>query len=323
MAYRLIAVAAIYLISFIVCYGLLLPTPPPQPSATNEPIPAFVALAAVAILNTALIGWMILRARWGGWRLALASTVVVYGVQTFLPQIETLIFPVVARRMPPGTAAALFVAGFFHAALVLPASIVVLGCWRRQAEKATQTGARPVWNWALRIAVGVTAYVALYFTFGYYVAWTNPAITAYYGGTDPGSLSAQMRAVVRDSPWLLLAQMGRGIIWLLLGLTVIAMTAGARIEKMLMIGALFAVTMNAALIVPNPYMPFDVRMIHLVETASSNFVFGVLVGWLFSERNDRAAPLKRRPTEERDRPAVLLHRCSEHPAVECERHPDP
>jgi hypothetical protein len=38
--------------------------------------------------------------------------------------------------------------------------------------------------------------------------------------------------------------------------------------------------MNSLLLLPNPYMPHEVRMAHLVETASSNFIFGVFIGWL-------------------------------------------
>jgi len=42
--------------------------------------------------------------------------------------------------------------------------------------------------------------------------------------------------------------------------------------------------MNALLLLPNPYMPEPVRMAHLVETASSNFIFGVFVAWVLIAR---------------------------------------
>jgi hypothetical protein len=32
-------------------------------------------------------------------------------------------------------------------------------------------------------------------------------------------------------------------------------------------------------------MPFEVRMVHLVETASSNFLFGALLVWLLGHRD--------------------------------------
>jgi hypothetical protein len=43
------------------------------------------------------------------------------------------------------------------------------------------------------------------------------------------------------------------------------------------VALLFAVVMNSQLLLPNPLMPLDVRMVHLVETASSNFLFGWLI----------------------------------------------
>jgi hypothetical protein len=36
-------------------------------------------------------------------------------------------------------------------------------------------------------------------------------------------------------------------------------------------------------------MPEPVRMTHLVETASSNFVFGAIVGWLLAHHREPTA----------------------------------
>jgi hypothetical protein len=52
--------------------------------------------------------------------------------------------------------------------------------------------------------------------------------------------------------------------------------------------------MNSQLLLPNPYMPPTVRMVHLLETATSNFLFGwlivlVLCGWRRSGR-EQARP---------------------------------
>jgi hypothetical protein len=44
-----------------------------------------------------------------------------------------------------------------------------------------------------------------------------------------------------------------------------------------------AVLMNAQLLLHNTYLPEAVRMTHLIETASSNFIFGLLVGWLLTQ----------------------------------------
>jgi len=66
---------------------------------------------------------------------------------------------------------------------------------------------------------------------------------------------------------------------------VIRMMRGRWPETALAIGLLFAVLMNAQLLLPNPYMPEAVRMTHLIETASSNLIFGLLVGWLLTQRH--------------------------------------
>ena len=54
----------------------------------------------------------------------------------------------------------------------------------------------------------------------------------------------------------------------------------------LLVGGAFSVWL-VMLLVPNPYMPESVRMSHLVETASSNFVFGCIVGASFARPRER------------------------------------
>jgi hypothetical protein len=56
-------------------------------------------------------------------------------------------------------------------------------------------------------------------------------------------------------------------------------------EAGLAVGLLFAVLMNAQLLLPNPYMPQAVRMTHLAETAPSNFIFGWVIVWLLNRRH--------------------------------------
>jgi hypothetical protein len=151
----------------------------------------------------------------------------------------------------------------------------------------------PASEWAWKLAVIAVVYVILYFTFGYFVAWRHPGVPEYYGGVDPGSFVVQMRTVIRNTPWLVPFQIARAMCWVALALPVIRMLKGKWPETALSLGFLFAVVMNAPLLLPNPYMPEQVRMAHLVETASSNFIFGIFIGWLLTRRDSeeiRVAP---------------------------------
>src|SRR5919106_6667479 len=103
-----------------------------------------------------------------------------------MSQIETAYF---VTRLPPGMLPRLFIAGLIIAAVFSPLAVLILGKIRSHAEGNTdeQQLRMPVSSWIARLAVIVIAYVVIYFTFGYFIAWKNAAVVAYYGGNDPGS----------------------------------------------------------------------------------------------------------------------------------------
>ena len=183
----------------------------------------------------------------------------------------------------------LFLMGVLIAAPFSMLAVLILG--KRKAgtvEPQRQSGlVMPAREWAWKLAIIALAYLILYFTFGYFIAWRNPAVLEYYRGIDEGSFWTHMRTVLRDTPWLIPFQIVRAIFWVALALPVIWMLKGEWWETSLAVGLLFAVVMNAQLLLPNPYMPEPVRMAHLVETASSNFIFGAFIGWLLSDQVPR------------------------------------
>ncbi len=241
-------------------------------------------LLAVCFLETTILTYLILRSRWTGWRLTAAVFFVFYGVTTFMSQIESAVF---LTRLPPGILPRLFLMGALIAAPFSMVAVLILG--KRKAETVdTQPNSRllmPASEWAWKLAVIALTYLILYFTFGYFIAWRNPAVHEYYGGIDEGSFLAQMGTVLRNTPWLIPFQIARAMCWVALALPVIRMLKGQWPETALAIGLLFAVVMNAQLLLPNPYMPEPVRLAHLVETASSNLIFGVFIGWLLTQRH--------------------------------------
>jgi len=117
--------------------------------------------------------------------------------------------------------------------------------------------------------VSDASYLVLYFIAGMIVV---PFVRDFYGTQTlpPASRLVAMQLLVRG-PILV------GLCLLLLRLLRLP-----RVSAALAVGAVLALLNGVApLLVPNPYLPYAVRWAHLCEIASSNFVFGVIVGWLW------------------------------------------
>lgn len=297
MSLRIIASSVVYALCFLLAMNIAMrDLQVPQLSAQEAAISAS-ALPLVALLNTVVLALVILRSRWSGWKLSVAVFIIFYGTYTFLAQIESLAFLSVRNLLPAGMVPALFAAGAILAALFSPLAVFILGKWRSAPPVEPNLRLHmPAGEWLWKMAVIAVVYELLYFTFGYFIAWRNPAVQAYYGGVDPGNFYLQMVNVLRETPWLPFFQALRASLWVLIALPVVRMLKGQPWETALILGLCFAVLMNAQHLFPNPYMPREVSTVHLIETASSNFIFGIVVGLL----------LLWRPQSTRQHPSSLV-----------------
>ncbi|PWT90166.1 MAG: hypothetical protein C5B55_10120 [Blastocatellia bacterium] len=269
---RFLLLTVVYFVAFTIVAGLILPHPPQSPTATESQT-IFTALLVISLLNTAVVTYLLGCSQWGSLKLVVALWVVLFGVTTVMPQIETAVF---IRNLPPGFLPRLILNGFVFSFVFSMLAVTIFKKWR----STTSSIACPqlsLANWIVRLSFIAVVYVILYFSFGYFIAWQNPAVVAYYGGTNSGSFIQQMTHVIRDTPWLVLLQIFRALLWTALAIPVIRMMTGAWWEAGLAVAFLFSVVMNTQLLLPNPLMPPEVRMTHLVETATSNFLFGWLL----------------------------------------------
>jgi hypothetical protein len=69
----------------------------------------------------------------------------------------------------------------------------------------------------------------------------------------------------------------RALLLVLFALPIIRMTRGSIWQVGLIVGLLYALPMNMVHVIPNDLMSPSVRLSHFIETASSNFIFGLLV----------------------------------------------
>ena len=277
---RLLAVTILYFSSFAVVSGALLANVSPQP-APEEAGAALLALFVISLINAAVWTYVILRSGWTGWKLVLAIFFVFYGVTTLMPQIETAFF---ITSLPPGMLPRLFIAGAIIAAVFSPLSVLILGKARSRGMSGHTWPSMSALVWVVKLSLIVVIYLVIYFTFGYFIAWKSAAVRAYYGGHDPGSFFAQIASVLREQPSLVLLQVVRALLWTAIAVPVIRMMKGKWWEAGLAVALLFAVT-SLQLLLPNPLMPYDVRMAHLLETSTSNFLFGWLVVLILPQVN--------------------------------------
>jgi hypothetical protein len=246
-------------------------------------------LALVALVDTLLLSWFILRAGAHGWPLALRVALLYYGAKTVMTQLEAWYF---MTNITPEVLRGLFVMSIPAALLFPPMAVTIWGHWHAaDAPGATLALPRSAGAWAWRVALlAAVVYPVLFFGFGYFVAWQNPEVRTFYG--EPGAIQpflAHMAATLAAAPGLYPFEVMRGLLWVGLALIVLTAWRGARWEAIWYVGLLFALLPNLGMILPNPLMPESVRLSHLIETISSNLLWGMAIAWLLTYR--RAADI--------------------------------
>ena len=272
-AIRFLAVVILHFVCFVIVSGALLSTTSEQP-APSEAGATLLTLFIVSLITAAVWTYVIRRSRWKGWKLVLTVFLVFFGVSTVMSQIETAYF---VTRLPPGMLQRLFLAGLIIAAVFAPMAVLILGKARFQDASGDTRLNMPVNTWILKLSMIVIAYLLLYFAFGYFFAWRNSAVREYYSGTDPAGFIPHIVSLIRNEPMLFVLQAVRALLWTALAVPVIKMMKGDWWHAGLAVALLFGVFMTAPLLLPNALMPEEVRMAHLLETSTSNFLFGWLV----------------------------------------------
>jgi len=302
-ALKTVALAVVMLIVMVAASTLALPAEMVEaaPEDGGNTIPLLFIVTAVDAL---ILGLVITQSRWRGLPLILGLTFAFYGVQTVIGQIEAVVFltPLGERwgagsipvlTMPLDFILSQFLIGAALAVVGIPVAALLFGKAKR-GQEAPPVRLSPGISgseWIWKLGAIIVLYELLYFGFGYYVAWKDPAVLAFYQGTDPGSFFAQMRNVATETPTLIPFQAFRALLWAAFSLPVIRMLRHKPWLGALLTGLFLSLPMNVPHIVPNPYMPPAVRTVHFIETASSTFIFGVLMFWLLHRGHRSLADL--------------------------------
>jgi len=234
--------------------------------ASSSTMLALVLLSELAL--AVVLVYPVQRSRWRGWRLFGALFFAIFGLSVVLTQVEAAVFLTIA-----GTEVAKQVLSeTVHAALVAGLMVVVFR--RRAGDAGSMAITRDSWSagrWIRRLALCAACYVVLYFGAGMLI-W--PFIRSFY--------ETQEISAFAQSPWLLPFQLLRGTLYVLFLLPLLRSLAVDRRQAVLTLAALVPVLAGAVgLLIPNPFMPQQVRLLHMFEIGWSNAVYGMLVASLF------------------------------------------
>jgi len=289
-AWKIVAISVIMLLFLMIASAAF---PMPSASESGGDGSVMVLLFIITTVYALLMGIIMQTGQGSGLRLIIGVLISFYGVQTVVGQIEALFFltplgedfgagSVPVMQMPAGFIGSQF---FIWAVVTIAgvlASYFLIGKKRSMKQQPVRLIPKmTVRQWLWRTGVVILAYEFLYFSFGYFVAWKEPAIQEFYQGSDPGSFVLQMQHVFSETPALLGLQAFRAVLWMLFVLPVIGMLSRKKWWGMLFLGFYAALPLTLPNIMPNLYMPEAVRMAHFTETATSTFIFGLLLFLLF------------------------------------------
>ena len=229
--------------------------------AKDGPFGAGGALLVASLIDAVILTLLAVRSGLRGWRLGSTLAILLFGVQIIQPLVETLIFNRDVH-MPASMFAATALCGLVRDTIAA-GGIALL--WRGRSEPTPHL---PGLGWKAPAIAAL--YVLCYFTAGQFIAWQNPDVRTYYAHVRQIDLA------------LVIMQFGRGLGWAALARLLYRGTQWRAGPIALLCGLALSGLMIPLLLFPNPYMPWPVRAVHMMEVGVSNFVFGVLAVWLLT-----------------------------------------
>jgi hypothetical protein len=256
-----------------------LPTTPAEPG----PVPQMTGLLIVCAVTVLVIMGVIHSSRWHGWKLIVSTSLAFYMIMTLVTQLEAWYF-LLGITVGPELMVRLFLQGIPTAFIFIPLAILVMGRIRPLAGETDSPAIVPTLlkEWLWKLGVIYLAYLVLYYMAGHFIAWQNPDVRAFYG--SPGEalpFFQQMVHIFTTDPWLTPYQLLRTLIWVTGAYLIIRGSRLPLLQTALIVGLALSVPQNIGHILPNSLFPLNsVRMSHLIETASSTFIFGLIMTWL-------------------------------------------
>lgn len=233
----------------------------------------FLALTlAASFLVAAAISYPATLSSLHGMALVQVLAIAHFGLNCLLTIVEATVFLTDMSASEVGLGV---LSGAIDSVIIAVCITVAVGKMRAESNvtiRASTPIPIPWWEWLWKVIVCSFAYLVLYIAAGLLIF---PLVQEYYPELDPEDI---------DPLFLIGLQLRRGVVYVACVVPLIRSMQASRWRIALTVGVLLPIVHGVAgLIVPSEHMASAAwRYAHMVEIGWSNFVFGLLIGYLFS-----------------------------------------
>jgi hypothetical protein len=254
-------------------------------NSSEDPL-ALLFLFVISGWSCFAIFFVIKHTEYNGIKLFLNLIFVIFFVQYFLTQIETLFFqsffPISFTVLTQFDIFLIMLSGL----LPILGAVLLLVKFFQNKNTVIKTNTMNITEILIKLGIIGIIYIFVYYVFGYFVAWQFVELRLFYSGsTEKLSFFEQMFYNIKINPLIIPFQIIRGIIF---GLTIIPIRNMLNKSKNVFIISVCLIYLCSAimLIIPNPLFPDIVRIAHLIEMSSSMLLFGIIVGLILWKKKE-------------------------------------
>ena len=217
-----------------------------------------------------LLAYYIVHSSLTGLKLTLSVFIIYYAIGHINILIEAYIFNVTDR----GQTVFEMLRGLFFTTITSPVLVYLFEKWEGQEEPISYKR-RSVFGWIWRVMTGDLLYLIFYIIAGMTLQAFYPEFMAFYKDKIP--------------PFELMinTQFLRGLIFVLIAILILRTSKLPLTKRAILVGLVFSILGGIApLIWPNELMPAYVRLGHGFEVGISNFLYGLILGYLLGQKRE-------------------------------------
>jgi len=250
-------------------------------SNPSDSLKSLLSLFLLCTLNAIMVIWYTQKSYYSGKKLFINIFILIFGILSFMTQIETLYFNTTIQ-MP---LLMILITVFTGAIIGIFSGIFAVKLKNNTKDQVENEYGLKLFSLKKNIEKLIFLsflYMIFYFFFGYFIAWQFPVLRQFYSGsTDILPLWTHMQNQVHQDAFLIVFQIFRGFLWTLIGYILLkGLSVKNKIERYILMGLLLSVPLATPLLVPNYFMPPGVRLGHFSELLIENFLLGVILTYI-------------------------------------------